>query len=228
MRRGARGPSLCPEFPRSCERFRPCDTVRGLRRPCSGAVRSTRRTARPARRRPGAGSRRGRGRSGRRRCVGDLLVQPLLRVVRPHLTPHLPGVGGEGEQVLAGVLEVLSDEAARVDVVIDAIGGDYGPRSLTVLRPGGILLSISGTGSDRRVKPDDAAALGLRYTEFGYRPSGADLDRIAELVTSGALRVHIDVPPGRGGRGTPTRRDRPCPGQDSARRALTLVCQSGM
>ena len=87
---------------------------------------------------------------------------------------------------------MLSDEAARVDVVIDAIGGDYGPRSLTVLRPGGILLSISGTGSNRRVKPDYAAALGLRHTGFGYRPSGADLDRIAELVTSGALRVHID------------------------------------
>ena len=88
--------------------------------------------------------------------------------------------------------EALAAETARVHVVIDAIGGDYGPRSLKVLRPGGILLSISGTGSDRRITPADAAAFGLRYAEFGYRPSSADLDRIADLVTAGTLRVHVD------------------------------------
>lgn len=133
--------------------------------------------------------------------VGHLAVQ-----IAKAADAHVIGTAGAGNHAFLRELgadelidyrkqdfaEVLVEEAARVDVVVDAIGGDYGPRSLSVLRPGGILLSISGTGSDRRVTPDGAAALGLRYAEFGYRPSSADLDRIAELVASGALRVHID------------------------------------
>jgi hypothetical protein len=36
----------------------------------------------------------------------DLLVQPLLRVAAPDLPPDLAGEGGEGQDVLAGVVEM--------------------------------------------------------------------------------------------------------------------------
>jgi NADPH:quinone reductase-like Zn-dependent oxidoreductase len=75
--------------------------------------------------------------------------------------------------------------------VLDMIGGDYGPRSLDVLRPSGILVSISGSGSVRLVTPETAAARGLRYTEFPMHPSGADLTALLDLVAAGALQVSI-------------------------------------
>ncbi|MGA8117339.1 MAG: NADP-dependent oxidoreductase [Actinocatenispora sp.] len=75
--------------------------------------------------------------------------------------------------------------------VLDMIGGDYGPRSLNVLRPNGILVSISGSGSDRLVTHEIAAARGLRYAEFPVHSSGADLASLLDLVAAGALRVEV-------------------------------------
>src|SRR5262249_60114135 len=39
-------------------------------------------------------------------AAADLLVQPLLGVVGPDLPPDLAGEGGEGEDVVAGVVQV--------------------------------------------------------------------------------------------------------------------------
>ncbi|WP_203658448.1 NADP-dependent oxidoreductase [Actinocatenispora rupis] len=75
--------------------------------------------------------------------------------------------------------------------VLDMVGGDYGPRSLDVLRPNGILVSISGSGSERLVTPEVAEARGLRYTEFPMRPSGAGLAALLDLVAAGTLRVSV-------------------------------------
>src|SRR5205085_9743144 len=46
-----------------------------------------------------------------------------------------------------------------VDVVVDPVGGDYGPRSLETLRPGGLLVSISSP--DTQALAPVAAARGL-------------------------------------------------------------------
>jgi NADPH:quinone reductase-like Zn-dependent oxidoreductase len=83
--------------------------------------------------------------------------------------------------------------AARdVDVVLDPISADYGPRSLDVLRPGGVLLDVRGTGPDRTAVQAKAAARGLRYVRFGFQPSTADLAAIAALVDDGLLRVAVE------------------------------------
>jgi NADPH:quinone reductase-like Zn-dependent oxidoreductase len=81
--------------------------------------------------------------------------------------------------------------AARdIDVVFDLIGGDYGPRSLSVLRPGGLLvtavLADAGTDAER------ARAAGTRFATVQVRPSGDDLEQLNRLVTGGRLRVHLD------------------------------------
>jgi NADPH:quinone reductase-like Zn-dependent oxidoreductase len=83
--------------------------------------------------------------------------------------------------------EVVRD----VDVVLDPISGDYGLRSLDVLRPGGVLLDVRGTGPDRETTSRAAAERGLRFVPFGYTPSGTDLAALDELVSKGALRVHV-------------------------------------
>jgi len=78
-----------------------------------------------------------------------------------------------------------------VHAVLETVGGDYGPRSLEVLRPNGILVSISGSGSVRLVTPEVAAARGRRYTEFPMHPSGADLAALLDRVAAGTLRVDV-------------------------------------
>jgi NADPH:quinone reductase-like Zn-dependent oxidoreductase len=83
-----------------------------------------------------------------------------------------------------------------IDVVLDPISDDYGLRSLDVLKPGGLLIDVRGTGPDRAPIRADASRRGLRFTEFGFTPSGADLAELTALITSGALRVEVtDVLP---------------------------------
>ncbi|WP_225825216.1 NADP-dependent oxidoreductase [Streptomyces naphthomycinicus] len=77
---------------------------------------------------------------------------------------------------------------APVDTVLDLVGGAYGPRSLDVLRPGGLLVGASiDPGTDER----RAAARGLRYTWVTAEPSGESLERITERIEAGRLRVSI-------------------------------------
>jgi NADPH:quinone reductase-like Zn-dependent oxidoreductase len=85
--------------------------------------------------------------------------------------------------------EVLSD----VDVVIDLVGNATdatGTRSLSVLRPGGLVINApSGTWA---TVAEDAAAAGRRGTRFQVAPDGATLAVISRLLTSGDVRVYID------------------------------------
>ncbi|MBB5912641.1 NADPH:quinone reductase-like Zn-dependent oxidoreductase [Nocardia transvalensis] len=66
-----------------------------------------------------------------------------------------------------------------VDVVLDLIGGDYGSRSLTVLRPGGAYLDTQG--SDAENDP--------RYVRIYVQPSGSDLRAV---LASGPLHIEVE------------------------------------
>ncbi|MEU6505886.1 MULTISPECIES: NADP-dependent oxidoreductase [unclassified Streptomyces] len=77
---------------------------------------------------------------------------------------------------------------APVDVVLDLVGGSYGPRSLDVLRPGGLLIGASiDPGTDER----QAATRGLRYAWVTAEPSGKLLERVTERIEAGRLRVMV-------------------------------------
>ncbi|KOV82098.1 NADPH:quinone reductase [Nocardia sp. NRRL S-836] len=76
-------------------------------------------------------------------------------------------------------------EVEPVDVVFDAIGGDYAERSATVLKPGGVLVSIIPT--DPGFSAERAERLGVRFELFSsVSASGADLAALPEL------RVQLD------------------------------------
>ncbi|WP_214322601.1 NADP-dependent oxidoreductase [Nonomuraea sediminis] len=82
-------------------------------------------------------------------------------------------------------------EAVRdVDVVLDAVGGDYGPRSLRVLRPGGILVAIvfSHTGNMRTLAKEHGARLEYLTVEADH----AGMTAIAKLADQGLLLPRID------------------------------------
>ena len=85
--------------------------------------------------------------------------------------------------------EVLAD----VDVVLDLAGdarGSTSTRSLTVLRPGGLLIAVPGGVSPELAAAADAA--GVRATPFLVEPDGAALTRLAELIDAGTIRVEVE------------------------------------
>ncbi|MFD7683282.1 NADP-dependent oxidoreductase [Streptomyces sp. NPDC060187] len=81
-------------------------------------------------------------------------------------------------------------EAVRdVDVVLDPIGGETGLRSLRVLRPGGVVVSIIPIGSDEFY--EEAERLGVRAIRMLVDADHAGMRAIAGLVEEGALRATV-------------------------------------
>jgi NADPH:quinone reductase-like Zn-dependent oxidoreductase len=87
----------------------------------------------------------------------------------------------------------FEDVVADLDVVIDLIGNvadETGTRSLTVLKPGGLLVNLP-TGSWPTLATD-AAAAGVRGTGYRVSADGATLSVISRLIESGDVRVYVD------------------------------------
>ena len=77
----------------------------------------------------------------------------------------------------------------EVDVVLDTVGGDYGERSLQVLRPDGLLVTaVDRTNAALAAK---AQAAGRRFAGIAVDPDHAVLQRLADLLDEGHLRVHV-------------------------------------
>lgn len=87
----------------------------------------------------------------------------------------------------------FEEETGDIDLVVDLIGNVHdstGTRSLGVLRPNGMLLSVP-TGSWPEFR-SDAAAAGVRATDIHALSDTATLAAVAELIDGGELRVHIE------------------------------------
>ncbi|WP_404952778.1 NADP-dependent oxidoreductase [Streptomyces sp. 147326] len=78
-----------------------------------------------------------------------------------------------------------------VDVVVDAIGGAYGPRSLRVLRPGGTLIALASPAEAQLA--DIARPLGLRAVFMAVEADQAGMREIAALAEAGLLRPELDT-----------------------------------
>jgi NADPH:quinone reductase-like Zn-dependent oxidoreductase len=76
-----------------------------------------------------------------------------------------------------------------VDVVLDTVGGDYRSRSLKILRPGGLLVSILPSGSPALA--EEARELGVRAAELLVEADQAGMRAISELVAAGRLRAAV-------------------------------------
>lgn len=96
------------------------------------------------------------------------------------------------------------------DVVLDSLGGDNLAKSLTVLKPGGLAVSVVGPPDaalaaqigrpflkpvmallSRKVRAQ-ARKLGVRYSFFFMRANGAQLKSLAALYDAGTLRPVLD------------------------------------
>ncbi|HEX6454230.1 MAG TPA: NADP-dependent oxidoreductase [Trebonia sp.] len=82
----------------------------------------------------------------------------------------------------------FADAVSDVDVVLEMIGGDYAQRSLRVLRPGGILVSLLPFPPGVR---EAARERGVRTELMLVEADHAGMTAIADLVTAGQLRPVI-------------------------------------
>jgi NADPH:quinone reductase-like Zn-dependent oxidoreductase len=128
--------------------------------------------------------------------VGHLAVQIAKArgayVIGTARTPKHELVRSLGADEVIDYTEVDFASVVRdVDVVLDTIGGDYGPRSLRTLRDGGALVSIvPPVGDELRAA---AASRGIRSGWTLVEPDYAGMKEIVALVESGRLHAEIDT-----------------------------------
>lgn len=86
-----------------------------------------------------------------------------------------------------------TDRIEPVDIVIDLMGNakdDTGSRSLTLLKPGGLLINVP-TGTFPTLA-EEAAVLGVRATGYRVSPDATTLGVITRLIDSGDVRAFVD------------------------------------
>ena len=81
----------------------------------------------------------------------------------------------------------LEDVARNIDIVLDTIGGETQERSWSVLKKGGVLVSLVQPPSEEKAKE-----LGVRAAVIGVQPNGAQLAEIAKIIDSGKLAPIIN------------------------------------
>jgi NADPH:quinone reductase-like Zn-dependent oxidoreductase len=82
----------------------------------------------------------------------------------------------------------FEDVVKEADVVLDAVGGETQKRSWTVLKPGGVLVSLVEPPSE-----ETAAAHGVRVAMVATRANASQLTELAGLVSSGALEPFVST-----------------------------------
>ncbi|MET7486760.1 NADP-dependent oxidoreductase [Streptomyces sp. NPDC005538] len=82
----------------------------------------------------------------------------------------------------------FTDTEERYDVVLDALGGENAIRSVSVLRPGGVLVTLLPGAEGTRAAAEKAQ---VRAAHLAVEHDQAGMRAIAELVDRGRLRAHI-------------------------------------
>jgi NADPH:quinone reductase-like Zn-dependent oxidoreductase len=117
----------------------------------------------------------------------QLAKQAGLHVVATAGSADLDYVRGlDAETVVDYKKERFEESVSEVDVVLDTIGGDTQQRSLRVLKPGGILVSVVSPVPETTQKH-----YGVRAAYFYVDVTTARLNKVTELFDSGKLVTDI-------------------------------------
>jgi NADPH:quinone reductase-like Zn-dependent oxidoreductase len=81
----------------------------------------------------------------------------------------------------------FEDIARNIDIVLDTIGGETQECSWSVLKRGGVLVSLVQSPSEEKAKE-----LGVRAALLGAQPNSEQLAEIAKIIDSGKLAPVID------------------------------------
>ena len=117
----------------------------------------------------------------------QLAKQAGLHVVATAASDDLDYVRDLGaERVVDYRTERFEESLTGVDVVLDTVGGDTQQRSLQVLKPGGILVSVVSPVSETAQK-----RYGIRAAYFYVDVTTTRLNKITELFESGKLTTDV-------------------------------------
>jgi NADPH:quinone reductase-like Zn-dependent oxidoreductase len=117
----------------------------------------------------------------------QLASQAGLHVVATAASTDLDYVRGLGaETVVDYRKERFEESVTGVDVVLDTVGGETQQRSLRVLKPGGILVSVVSPIPETAQKH-----YGVRAAYFYVDVTTARLNKITELFDSGKLLTDV-------------------------------------
>ena len=83
----------------------------------------------------------------------------------------------------------FEERVAPVDFVLDTLGGEHQARSLRVLKPGGIVVTLLALAAD----PKQAEEAGRRLKRVVVYPSAEQLSEIAELIDAGKVTPHVSA-----------------------------------
>jgi NADPH:quinone reductase-like Zn-dependent oxidoreductase len=126
--------------------------------------------------------------------VGHLAVQIakargayVIGTARPVNHETLSGLGAD--ELIDYRSVRFEDATGDIDVVLDLIGGENSLRSLDVLHPDGLLISVPSSASAG--VQTAAAERHLRATGFLVEPDQLGLDGLVALVEAGKLRVIV-------------------------------------
>lgn len=147
--------------------------------------------------------------------LGSTVIQ-LARHLGAYVATTANGKDAEKLRGLGAdeVIDYTKTDFAKVlsgyDLVLDSLGGDNLSRSLTVLKPGGLAISVVGPPDaafatqlgrpllkpvmaflSRKVRAQ-ARKAGVRYSFFFMHADGAQLEKLAYLYDAGVLRPVLD------------------------------------
>jgi NADPH:quinone reductase-like Zn-dependent oxidoreductase len=147
--------------------------------------------------------------------LGSTVVQ-LAKHLGAHVattahTNDLDRVRGLGaDEVVDFTTTDFADVLSGYDVVLDSLGGANLAKSLTILKPGGLAISVVGPPDSAFARQlgqpllrpvmalmsakvrRQASKRGVRYAFFFMRASGAELRHLADLYDAGHLRPVLD------------------------------------
>jgi NADPH:quinone reductase-like Zn-dependent oxidoreductase len=117
----------------------------------------------------------------------QLAAQAGLDVIATAGSADLEYVRSLGaEKVVDYQKERFEETVTGMDVVLDTVGGDTQQRSLSILKPGGIIVSVVAPVPDVMQK-----RYGIRAAYFYVQVTTARLNKIAGLFDSGKLLTQV-------------------------------------
>jgi NADPH:quinone reductase-like Zn-dependent oxidoreductase len=117
----------------------------------------------------------------------QLARQAGLHVIATAASADLDHVRALGAEAVVDYTKQRFEESlSGMDVVLDTVGGDTQERSLRVLKPGGILVSVVSAVPEAAQK-----RYGVRAAYFYVDVTTAGLNRITELFDSGKLVADV-------------------------------------